>query len=112
MSRAAWEFGLSSMAGTSGAAFRPEYHRDQRRINARAAGRQGGPRSAWLRGAHPSADELEPGNAGNDQPDAAEPQRRRRFAEEVDAEHRRAHRADPSPDGVGGADRQPLEREP
>ena len=58
-------------------------------------------------GARPRAsarrEHLEPDDAGDDQADAAEPQRGGRLAEEDDAEHRRAHRPDPRPHRVGGA---------
>jgi CPA2 family monovalent cation:H+ antiporter-2 len=55
------------------------------------------------RAASAGREHLEPDDAGDDQPDAPEPQRGGRLAEEDDAEHRRAHRADPRPHRVRGA---------
>ena len=59
----------------------------------------------------PSGDELQADDAGHDQPDAGEPDRGRRVAEQDDAEDRRPDRADAGPDRVAGADRQRLQRE-
>jgi CPA2 family monovalent cation:H+ antiporter-2 len=63
----------------------------------------GGPGGGPEWGASARREHLEPDDAGDDQPDAAEPQRGGRLAEEDDAEHRRAHGADPRPHRVGGA---------
>ena len=59
--------------------------------------------AAGAAGGSGGREELQPGDAGDDQPDAEQPGRGGRLAEQHDPEHRRADGADAGPHGVGGA---------